>query len=208
MSKLKIDNKMIDKAIEQRENMLIEAKKKAENIIKKAEAERNRINEVNTKSLEGIIGSELRAVHDRIVGQAQLEGRRKLLEARMVILNKVYELAKKEIKTIAARKHKDFNYEEILIKLLKEADTGIADQEYVINANKKDLDYLRTNIDLANKAVGGKKLILSEKPLEITGGLIVSNTSGTKSMENTLETRLDAANQRLQSEMAEKLGVI
>jgi vacuolar-type H+-ATPase subunit E/Vma4 len=163
---------------------------------------------VNTKSLEGIIGSELRAVHDRIVGQAQLEGRRKLLEARMVVLNKVYELAKEEIKTIAVGKHKDFNYEEILIKLLKEADTSIADQEYVINANKKDLDYLRTNIDLANQAVGGKKLILSEKPLEITGGLIVSNTSGTKSMENTLETRLDAANQRLQSEMAEKLGVI
>ena len=77
MSQPKIDNKMIDKAIEQRENMLLEAKERAENIIKRAEAERNRINEVSNKSIEGIIGSELRAVHDRIVGQAQLEGRRK-----------------------------------------------------------------------------------------------------------------------------------
>ena len=208
MSRVKIDNKMIDKAIEQRENMLIDAKEKAENIIKRAEEERNRINEVSNKSIEDIVGSELRAVHDRIVGQAQLEGRRKLLEARMEVLNKVYEIAKEEIKTIAAGKHKDYNYEEILIKLLKEADEGIADQEYLVNANKKDLDYLRKNIDLANQAVGGKKLILSERPLEIVGGLIVSNTRGTKSMENTLETRLDAANQRLQSEMAEKLGVI
>jgi vacuolar-type H+-ATPase subunit E/Vma4 len=208
MSQPKIDNKMIDKTIELRENMLIEAKERAENIIKRAEEERNRINEVSNKSIEGIIGSELRAVHDRIVGQAQLEGRRKLLEARMEVLNKVYELAKEEVQTIAAGKHKDYNYEDILIKLLKEADTGIADQEYVIDANKKDLDFLKTNIELANRAVGGKKLILSEIPLEIMGGLIVRNTSGTKSMENTLEVRLEAANQRLQSEMAEKLGVI
>jgi len=208
MSKVKIDNKMIDRAIEQREKILLEAKTKAENIIKRAKAERNRINEVSNKSIEGIIGSELRAVHDRIVGQAQLEGRRKLLEARMEVLNKVYELAKEEIKTLVAGKHKDYNYEEIIIKLLREADAGIGGQEYVINANKKDLDYLRSNIDLANQAVGGKRLILSEKPSEINGGIIVSNTRGTKSMENTLEIRLDAANQRLQSEIAEKLGVI
>ena len=62
--------------------------------------------------------------------------------------------------------------------------------------------------DFVSRDYPRKKLILSENPLEIIGGLVVSNTSGTKSMENTLESRLEAANLKLQSEMAEKLGVI
>jgi V/A-type H+-transporting ATPase subunit E len=208
MSRAKIDNKMIDKAIEHREKILEDAKKNAENIRKKAEAERNRINDVSNKSIEGIIGSELRAVHDRIVGRAQLEGRRKVLEARMEVLNKVYEQAQKEIKNIAAGKHADYDYDDTLLKLIEEADLGMGDTEYVINANKKDLEYLKINMDSVSIVVGGKKLFLSEKPADIIGGVIVANTNGTKSMENTLEGRLEAANHQLQSEIAEKLGVI
>ena len=208
MSRTKIDNRMIDTVIEQREKILEDAKKKAENLRLKAEAERNRINEVSHKSIEGIIGSELRAVHDRIVGQAQLEGRRKVLEARMEVLNKVYEKAQEEIENIATGKHENYNYNDILLKLIEEADIGIGSMEYIINANKKDLEYLKDNMNSVSKAVGGKKLILSEKPANIIGGVIVANTSGTKSMENTLEGRLEAANQNLQSEIAEKLGVI
>jgi vacuolar-type H+-ATPase subunit E/Vma4 len=54
----------------------------------------------------------------------------------------------------------------------------------------------------------GKKVRLSETPLDLIGGVVVMNSDGTKTLENTLERRLEAANSRLQTEIAEKLGVI
>ncbi|MCW4049070.1 MAG: V-type ATP synthase subunit E [Candidatus Bathyarchaeota archaeon] len=208
MSQDKLDSKMIDKSIEEREKMLEDSRKKADTILKNAEAERHRINELSNQSIQGIIGSEIRAVHDRIVGRAQLEGRKKVLEARMEAMSKVYDQALEEIKTIAAGKNKDHNYEEILTKMIIEADAGIADAEYIVQANKKDLDYLKANLASVSKAIGGKKLILNDTPVDIIGGLLIANTIGTKSMENTLDSRLEAAYQRLQSEIADKLGVI
>ncbi len=203
-----MDNRLIDKTISMRKKILDEANKKSSWILEKAEEEQRRIMEQTNKSIEGVIGSELRAVHDRIVGRAQLEGRRMLLDARMEILQKVRGEAYEQIKLIASEKHPDYNYSEFLIKLILEADEGIMENEYIVSANKKDLKYLEKNISLIQKTLEGKNIRVKETPVEILGGVIVSNAKETKIMENTLEKRLEASNTQLQTEIAEKLGVI
>jgi vacuolar-type H+-ATPase subunit E/Vma4 len=203
-----LDSKMIEKIVEQRNQFLVDAKERAQRILAKAEEEHQKTLEQTNKSIEGIVGSELRAVHDRIVGRAQLEGRKKLLEARMEVLDAVKAQALEEVKALASGKRTDMEYSDHLIKLIVEADEAIWEDEYTISANKKDLEYLKKNLNQVSKALKGKKIRLSETPADIIGGVIVVNANGTKTMENTLETRLEAANGRLQTEIAEKLGVI
>jgi vacuolar-type H+-ATPase subunit E/Vma4 len=79
---------------------------------------------------------------------------------------------------------------------------------YLVSANAKDLVYLKKNVGDISEAIGGKKITIKETPLDIIGGVIVSNPDETKSMENTLERRLGVVNDRLQTEIAKKLGVI
>jgi len=194
--------------VEQRSQLLETAAKKAQRTLERAEEERQRIMEQTSKSIEGIVGSELRAVHDRIVGRAQLEGRRRLLEARMEVLGAVKAEALDEIKVIAEGKNPEYDYSEALMKLIAEADEAMAEDEYIVAANKRDLAYLKKNIGRVSEALGGKKVHISESPLDILGGVVVMNSNGSKTLENTLERRLEAANSRLQTEIAEKLEVI
>jgi vacuolar-type H+-ATPase subunit E/Vma4 len=208
MNKEKLDDQLIEKTIEQRNKMLEEAKAKAERILKNAEEERQRIMEQNNAAIQSVIGSELKAVHDRIVGQAQLQGRRKILEARHELLSKVQKYALEDLKLVAKRGHPDFDYDEILVNLLLEAINAIDEQHYFISANEDDLGFLRENLESIIKKSGGKKIELREKPIEVIGGIYVSNADAKKKMENTIELRLENASKNLQSEVAEKLGVI
>jgi vacuolar-type H+-ATPase subunit E/Vma4 len=203
-----LDAKLIERIVEQRNRILAEAKQRAQGILEKAEEDHQRIMEQTDKSIESIVGSELRAVHDRIVGRAQLEGRKKLLYARMEVLGAVRSEALEELKSMSEGKHPDYDYSEILMKLIAEADQALAEEEYIIAANKRDLAYLKKNLSKVKEALGGKKVQLSETPLDIVGGIVVMNANGTKTMENTLERRLETANSRLQTEIAKKLGVI
>jgi len=203
-----MDSKLIERIVEQRNQLLEEAKARAQRILEKAEEDRQRIVEQTEKSIEAIVGSELRAVHDRIVGKAQLEGRKRLLEARMEVLDAVKAQALEEFKALASGKRTDIEYFDHLIKLIVEADEAMWEDEYIISANKRDLEYLKKNLNQVSKALKGKKVRLSETPADVIGGVTVANANGTKTMENTMETRLETANGRLQTEIAEKLGVI
>lgn len=202
-----LENQLIDKTIAQRNTILEEAKKRAQQIRENAEAERVRIMEQTNKNIEGIIGSELRGVHDRIVGRAELEGRKELMDARMEVLKKVYEKAKEALKNIASGKDKSVDYQNVLLKLIKESDEAIAEDNYIISANSKDIKLLKQIIEEIKQEIG-KDCRISETPIEIVGGVVVRNPDETKLLENTLENRLSEANERLQSDIANMLGVI
>jgi vacuolar-type H+-ATPase subunit E/Vma4 len=100
MSQQNMENKLIDKTIEQRNDILAKAKAEAANIAAKAKAENKRIEAQTIASIETIIGGELRAVHDRIVGGAQLLGRKGVMEARTVVIAKVFANVVDEMKSI------------------------------------------------------------------------------------------------------------
>jgi len=85
-----IENRLIDKTIQQRNEILENARVRAENILTKAEAEKLRIQEQTRQAIENIIGGEIRAVYDRIVGGAQLQGRKIVMDARMEVIEKVF----------------------------------------------------------------------------------------------------------------------
>ncbi|MCJ7732078.1 V-type ATP synthase subunit E [Candidatus Bathyarchaeota archaeon] len=201
MSQDKLENQLIDKTIQQRNDLLEAAKQKAAKSLSNAEAEKLRIEDLNNKAIENIIGSELRAVHDRIVGGAQLQGRKVLMEARAEVIENVFVRTAEEIESIV----KSPEYNGYLIKLVQMSVQKLG-EECIVYANEKDLAYLKENME--QFAVESFKVKLEKSPVDLVGGVTIMNLNGTKTIHNTLDSRLKEAKRRLAATVAEKLGVI
>jgi vacuolar-type H+-ATPase subunit E/Vma4 len=180
--------------------ILEEAKEKAAMIDAKTQVELKRIKDQTNQAIENILGGEIRAVHDRILGGAQLQGRKLVMEARTEIINKVFEEAQEAVMKIIESPE----YKEILLKLASESITKL-NEDCIVYANIEDAEYL--NSVMENLPIGQKIRIENSKE-DIIGGITVVNMEGTKTIHNTLETRLKAAKLNLISEVAERLGVI
>ena len=200
MSDEQMENKLIDKTIEQRNKMLNEANEKAAKIESRTAAELKRIKDQTNQAIENILGGEIRAVHDRIVGGAQLQGRKQVMEARTEIIANVFNEAQKAVmKIIASPEYKD-----VLVKITSESINKL-NEDCIVYANKEDAKYLKSEME---HLPIGHKIKIEESKEDILGGVTIVNMDGTKTIYNTLETRLKAARGRLISEVAEKLGVI
>ena len=200
MSDEQMENKLIDKTIEQRNKMLDKAKAEAAAIESRTEAELKRIKDQTNQAIENILGGEIRAVHDRVVGGAQLQGRKLVMEARTEVLSKVFDEAQDAMMKLIEGPE----YNDVLVKLASESITKI-DEDCVVYANKEDTKYLKSVME---QLPVGHKVKIEESKEDIIGGVTVVNMDGTKTIYNTLERRLRAARGRLTSEVAEKLGVI
>ena len=200
MSDEHMENKLIDKTIAQRNRMLEEANEKAAAIEARTGSEIKRIKDQTNQAIENILGGEIRAVHDRIVGGAQLEGRKLVMEARTEVLEKVFDEAQDALMKLIESKE----YNDVLVKLASESITKL-NEDCIVYANKEDAKYLKSVME--NLPVGNKVKIEESKE-DILGGVTIVNMDGTKTIYNTLERRLRAARGRLTSEVAEKLGVI
>ena len=200
MSQDQMENKLIDKTIQQRNEILVNAKDTVAKITEKAKAENKRIEAQTNEAIENIIGGELRAVHDRIVGGAQLLGRKAVMEARTVVIAKVFQKAVEDLKSIVEGP----DYNQYLVKLAIES-VSTLNEDCIVYANEKDAKYLKSNME---QMALGVKVKVETSPVDIVGGVSIINLEGTKTVHNTVESRLKAAEGRLTAEVAEKLGVI
>ena len=200
MSQDQMENKLIDKTILRRNEILADAKDMAAKITERADAENKRIEAQTNEAIENIIGGELRAVHDRIVGGAQLQGRKEVMEARTVVIAKVFQKAVDDLKSIVEGP----DYNQYLVKLAIES-VSTLNEDCIVYANEKDAKYLKSNME---QLALGVKVKVETSPVDIVGGVSIINLEGTKTVHNTVESRLNFAEGRLTAEVAEKLGVI
>jgi vacuolar-type H+-ATPase subunit E/Vma4 len=203
-----MDAELIEKTVEKRNKILADAEKRAGEVLKAAEAERARINTETDRQIMQLMGSELKTIRDRIIGQTELEGRKSLMTVRAEMLSKVYSQAENRLKDIAEAKSKDQDYTVILNKLIKEGVLAIGGNEFVVSSNKRDMEYLRKSLKKIGGTIEGATLKLDEKPLEILGGVVVKNPSGDKVYYNTLEGRLERVRRIMEARVAKMLGVI
>ena len=200
MNQQQMENKLIDKTIQQRNEILVKAKDKAAKITEKAKADNKRIEAQTIEAIENIIGGELRAVHDRIVGGAQLLGRKAVMEARTVVIAKVFANVVDEVKSIVEGP----DYNQYLMKMAIES-VSTLNEDCIVYANEKDAEYLKANVE---QLALGVKVQVETSPVDIVGGVSIINLEGTKTIQNTIESRLKASESKLNALVAEKLGVI
>ena len=205
MSSIELEAGLIDKAVEERNTLIAKAEARAERILENARQEEVRIKSDVDRHLRTIVGSELRAVHDRIVGRANLDGRKMVMEVKMELLDTVFEYAREKLEAMAKKGGAD--YQEVVKKLISEAVEAIGEDELIVSSNKADNGFLNKILSELTKELG-VSLRLDAKPIDAMGGVIVKNQRGTKVYYNTLEGRLSKVRGSKASEVAEKLGVI
>lgn len=205
MSSIELEAGLIEKAVEERNTIIAKAEARAERILENAKQEEARIRDDTERHLRTIVGSELRAVHDRIVGRANLDGRKKVMETKMELLDKVFDSAQKRLEAMAKKGGED--YQEVVKKLISEAAEAIGEDELVVSSSKADHGFLKKTLSELSVELG-VNFKLDSKPIDTMGGVVVRNPKATKVYYNTLDGRLTKVRQSKDSEVAEKLGVI
>jgi len=211
-SSMDLEAQLIERAVEQRNKLIGDADNEAEKIAESAVEEVVRIHVNSEAEILSLIGSDLNAARDRIIGNAQLEGRKILLLARQALLTGVFDEVLERLRGISRRDDANFDKGEVLIALIKEAAAAVGGEEFIVSGNEADLKYLGKNLGNVRKAlkqsIGESKVSLDSEPLDIGGGVVVRNSDGTKTYYNTFEGRLASVKVRFESEVAEKLGVL
>jgi V/A-type H+-transporting ATPase subunit E len=209
---LELEAQLIERTVERRNRIISEAEERARRIIQAAERECERIKAESERQVLTIISSELRAIRDRIVGRAIIEGRKMVMLAREEMISRVRMDVEKRLMEIAEGKSGDVEYGEVLVRLIEEAASAIGGEEFIIAANRRDLEYLRGHLEDVEETLKGLlgevKLELEEEPIEAVGGVVVRSRDGTKIYNNTLEGRLRKAWSRMEAEVAKKLELI
>jgi len=207
---LELEAQLIEKIVEKRKSIMARAEEKTKKIMASAEEEVEKIRAESEKQIISLVGSELRAVSDRIVGSAELDGRRMLMQTRQELLSKVFEAAERRLNEMAEGMGSD--YTTILVKLISESASAIGGEVFFVTANERDLTYLKKNIKTINrdlkKDLGEITIKFEDDPIDITGGVVVRNDDATKTYYNTLKGKLDNVRSRIEAEVAQILGVI
>ena len=211
-SSMELEAQLIERIVEQRKQLLKDADNEVEKIVESAVETVAKINSDSEVEILSLIGSDLNAAKDRIIGNAQLEGRKNLLLARQAILTGVFDEALERLRGISKRDDADFDKGETLIALIKEGAASVGGEEFIVSGNEADLKYLKKNLGNVSMAlkqsIGESRVSLDSEPLDIGGGVVVRNSDGTKTYHNTFEGRLASVKARIESEIAESLGVL
>ena len=207
---MEMEAQLIEKIVDKRNAIKAKAEEKAKKIIESSEEEVEKIKAESEKQVISLVGSELRAVNDRIVGSAGLEGRKMLMMARQKILSEVFEEAERRLGELAKGMGPD--YTTTLVKMISESASAMGGEEFIVTANDRDLAYIKNNLKTINRdlkqTLGGGAIKIEDDPIDITGGVVVRNNDATKTYYNTLKGRLDNVRSRIEAEVAQILGVI
>ena len=211
-STVEVEARLIERIMERRNTLLATAEMEAENTLKAAEEEVRKITEERDQQILGVMDSEMRAIRDRILGRANVEGKKMLVEVREQAISRGFDEAEKRLIRIAAGEDESVDYWGLLNRLIVEACSQIGGGEFLVSANERDTKLLKSRArarevkELLNKTLGDVDLVV-EEPIECLGGIVVRNREGTKIFYNTLEGRLLSVRRRIEAEIAEVLGV-
>ncbi len=192
---VELEEKIIERAANERGEIISNAKIKASEMLNSAKQEAKRITAEGKDRAYRLLGADLKAVRDQILGEAELEGRRTLAESKEAILSHVFKLAEKRVIDIANGKDESIDCRDVLSRLIKEAALSVGEEELIIEANKSDREHLQSKLhnfqEQLSKALGyNVKLQIKKETLHCLGGVIVYDAAQRKIYYNTLEGRL------------------
>lgn len=191
-------------------SIMSEAQEKADVIIQEVNAEVSAIEAQADKTAEvekakilenGKKQSDMR--YQQIISEAKMNARRAKLSAKEEIIEAAFEKAVSELEQKASSQSAD--YEDSLIKMIKEAADEIGGDDLIIQLNEDDTNQFKGEISSDNTFdVEGIKFKLGE-PINAIGGAILKTSNGDIEVNNTIDARLERFKSILRSEVANVL---
>ncbi|MEM3607603.1 MAG: V-type ATP synthase subunit E family protein [Candidatus Bathyarchaeia archaeon] len=199
-----IKSEIMRRAREESEKIITEAEREAESILSKAEGKAREVMMASVKP-------EVDVMRRRILGSAMLEGRKMMLKAKHELVQSVLKAAEEKLRRIAeGETGGGWKYSEVFFHLLKEAVSGLGEDEVVVSANSRDLSHLTRNMDRIGERLSRElgrrvKLVAADEPINCIGGVVVRSMDGLRLYNNTLDGRLLKVREALKGKILRRI---
>ena len=205
-----VEGKLIEQTMNRRREILSKAESEAAALSAGARNQAEQTVRDADAEVRRILSAVLRGVRGRIVGAAEMEGRKQLMIARDHALESFYEESLQRLKVVYENKEQ---HHTLLVKLTAEACKAIGGDKFIVKAKDSDLTVLKGGskkiTEEVSTLVGSPvHLEFSDAPIHTIGGVVVQNEDGTKTYYNTLESRVNKARAKLNVQFAKILEVV
>ncbi len=177
-----LSHALLSEAQSEADQILADAREKAEAVRKRAEAEAKAVRE----EILARAKQEAERLRSQEISSAQLSVRTAMLDQREKLLEKVFETARNQLSTLQQWN----NYDQIVLKLIKDALTQLAVPQATIRADDETLKFLSEEI-VHNLAKEYKVKLKVGDPLSEGTGVLIETNQGRLQFDNTLENRLN-----------------
>lgn len=147
-----------------------------------------------------ILGSKKQAenLKRQILGSKRLESRNQELLLIEMAVNDYFEKAKERFRELP----RDKEYKSMINEMIDDCISAIGTEEIIIESNEKDSKMFSEIISKKSKKL---KLSVSEKPINIIGGLRAMSADGSLTYDSTLELRMERLKPLIRKEIVQTL---
>jgi V/A-type H+/Na+-transporting ATPase subunit E len=147
-----------------------------------------------------ILGSKKQAenLKRQILGSKRLESRNQELLLIEMAVNDYFEKARERFRELP----RDKEYKSMINEMIDNCISAIGTEEIIIESNEKDSKMISEIISKKSKKV---KLSLSEKPINVIGGLRAMSADGSLTYDTTLELRMERLKPLIRKEIVQTL---
>jgi V/A-type H+/Na+-transporting ATPase subunit E len=176
----------INKVLSQKEADLIGQLDSAyQESISNLESSRTRLESEYARIVEGA-KKQAENLRRQIIGSSRLAARNKQLILIETAVNDAFEKAKAKL----ASSSKEEIYKDLVTKMLEDSISVIGSDQVIVECNSNDFDLVKktiSNVSTNNKA----RVTLSDKPINVIGGIRVRSSDGSTTYDNTLDSRIE-----------------
>ena len=147
-----------------------------------------------------ILGSKKQAenLKRQILGSKRLESRNQELLLIEMAVNDYFEKARERFRELP----RDKEYKSMINEMIDDCISAIGTEEIIIESNEKDSKMFSEFISKKSKKV---KLSLTEKPINVIGGLRAMSADGSLTYDSTLELRMERLKPLIRKEIVQTL---
>jgi V/A-type H+-transporting ATPase subunit E len=186
MSQTSALERTIDKVLAQREVDLIKQLDSAyEESIANLESSRTNLESEYLRIVEGAKKSA-ENLRRQIVGSSRLNARNKELVIIETAINDAFERAKVKM----ASSNKMQSYKALITKMLESSISEMGSDEIIVECNNNDFEVVKNAIATLNND-NKVRLRLSDKPINVIGGIRLRSADGSMTYDNTLDSRIE-----------------
>ncbi|MGH9889933.1 MAG: V-type ATP synthase subunit E [Nitrososphaeraceae archaeon] len=134
----------------------------------------------------------------QILGSKRLESRNQELLLIEMAVNDYFEKARERFRELP----RDKEYKSMINEMIDDCISAIGTEEIIIESNEKDSKTISEIISKKSKKV---KLSLSEKPINVIGGLRAMSADDSLTYDSTLELRMERLKPLIRKEIVQRL---
>ena len=189
----------IDKVLSQKESLLIsEIDSALQNSLKNLESSKSSLQ----IEYDNIIESSKKQAENlkrQIIGSSTLNARNKELVIMESAIDEIFDKAKEKL----AKSNNEENYEKLITRMIQDSSAQLG-SEIVIQCNKTDLNLVKklaSQVSIDKKS----KITVSDKVVDIIGGIKVASVDGTMSLDNTLDSSMESLKPLIRKDIVQLL---